>query len=110
MKSVYGFSVHAYAPELNQIFCNGKDVTHLFASIKRELKNNYQDNIRLVRKRLNYKTFNHYIDIVYKTKTSTKNPHGGFNNYSELQSTLRYLDNYFNSGLPEKLIMFKFKI
>jgi len=43
------FSVHTYAPELNQVFINGLDVTKYYKSIAHKLIKDYSFNVRLVR-------------------------------------------------------------
>ena len=59
-KSNYTFEVHVYAPELNKVYLNGLNVTKYFEKIKKDLTKDFASNIRLIRKTLNYKTYNHY--------------------------------------------------
>ena len=60
IKSNYTFEVHVYAPELNKVYLNGLNVTKYFEKIKKDLTKDFASNIRLIRKTLNYKMYNHY--------------------------------------------------
>ena len=41
-KNIYSFEVYTYAPELNKIFLNNKDITNYFENITRKLSKDYK--------------------------------------------------------------------
>lgn len=106
-KSNYTFDVHAYAPELNRIYLNGINVTKSFENIKKDLTKDYANNIRLIRKTLNYKTYNHYCIGKYYNQYGQKSFNGGFNNWNEAMDMFRMLKSWFTKEKPKLQINFK---
>ena len=107
-KSNYTFEVHVYAPELNKVYLNGLNVTKYFEKIKKDLTKDFASNIRLIRKTLNYKTYNHYCAGKYYSQYGEKNFNGGFNNWYEAIDTFRMLKSWFTKEKPKLQIKFKY--
>lgn len=109
MKIVYSFEIHSYAPELNKVFANNINVSRYFSSdFLKSLTKDYIINIRLLRKYISFKTYNHYIFIAYCGEKCgyTKQISGGFNNWNEAIKIIHSLKNWFTTEKPIRKISF----
>lgn len=91
------FSVHRYAPELNQIFINGLDVTKNYKSIAHKLIKDYSFNVRLVRS-LNRPILKTWKLVATRENGTTETRFCAANSMADILHNYKYAKKHYASS------------